>query len=56
MLYCLKVWDTRVRESCVRDIMGPYIFGECIDINVSRCVVPPVFSFIYLEHKLFVNL
>ncbi|XP_046679767.1 uncharacterized protein LOC124367160 isoform X2 [Homalodisca vitripennis] len=27
-----KIWDTRVPGGCVRDIDGPYIFGEAIDI------------------------
>ncbi|KAG8292676.1 hypothetical protein J6590_034869 [Homalodisca vitripennis] len=28
----VKIWDTRVPGGCVRDIDGPYIFGEAIDI------------------------
>uniref|UniRef100_A0A1B6G4E3 Anaphase-promoting complex subunit 4 WD40 domain-containing protein n=1 Tax=Cuerna arida TaxID=1464854 RepID=A0A1B6G4E3_9HEMI len=28
----VKIWDIRVPSGCVRDIDGPYIFGEAIDI------------------------
>lgn len=33
-----KIWDERVKDGCVRNIRGPHICGDAIDIKVIKCV------------------
>ncbi|KAI4462223.1 carbohydrate binding domain containing protein [Holotrichia oblita] len=32
----IKIWDVRIKEGCVRNIVGPRICGEAIDVKEKR--------------------
>lgn len=32
---CVKIWDARVKGGCVKNVNGPHICGDAIDVKVT---------------------